>query len=681
MNGTETSETLHYRNTEVGRDHPLSGVLGEVAAQSQRIELQGLNEAEVRRLIEARAGQAPSPQLASVMHARTEGNPLFVGEFVHLIASDTSADPAETVAASLPPVLRDALRLRCSRLTKSCQVVLSAAAVIGRDFTLDILARGTGAESLGPSPPAALLDILDEAIAARLVDSVPDRPGHYRFLHGLFRDSLYDDLASAERITLHHRIGRAIEELRSSQIEPHLVVLSHHFGKAAAGGLREVARKAFEYAVKAAARAAEQLAYEEAAVQYTAALHLLDSASFADQEPDAIDRQRTDLLIGLGEARARAGEIPKARADLLEAARLARMRRASDQLARAALGCTALGDVDAGTDIELSSLLDGALDLLGASDSAQRVRLLGRLAVELYYTPASHARRLALTREAVAMAERLGDPWLLVVALCDTRFALLAPDKVEERRKTADRIIELTERAGLKERALDGHLFRLVDYLQMGDMAAVDTELRASAQLARELRRPFYLWRVAVLRAMRVHLEGRFEEAEQLVHEAFALGQRAQSSNAFLVFALQLFQLRRDQGRLDEVEPAVRDVAERYPALPALRCGLAFLYGELGREVEARVEFERLAARNFSDLPRDANWLAALDMLTHVCVFLGDAVRARVLSASRPAAHSLLSPPNRPPGLWCGRPPTNRLPPCASTGVSRSRVKAPCACS
>jgi tetratricopeptide (TPR) repeat protein len=632
-----------YRDTEVGREHPLSVVLGEVAAQNQSIELQGLSEDDVGRLIEAHGGQAASPQLAAVLHARTEGNPLFVGEFVRLITSGADCDASERIAALLPRGVRDAIHLRCGHLSQDCQLVLSAAAVIGRDFDLDVLARVAGAEVLGSGPVPGFFAVLDEAVAAGLVSVVTGALGQCRFPHVLVPDTLYDDLASSKRIALHCQIGRALEELRGAQVESHLAVLAYHFGKATAGGLKEVTHKAIEYAVKAGERAAGQLAYEEAAAQYMAALHLLDSANLANERPHAIVRQRADLLIALGEAQGRAGEIPKARASLLEAARLARTQGVSDQLARAALGCTALGDVDASIDIESSSLLEEALAGLSADDSAQRVRLLGRLAAELYYSPASHERRRALSRQAVEMAERLGDASLLGIALCDTRSALLGPDNIEERGAIADRIIVLTEQSGSKERALDGHLWRLVDCSGMGDIAAVDMELHICAQRAEDLRRPFYLWRVAVLRAMRAHIEGRFDEADRLVHEALAAGQRAHSSNFFLIYALQVFQLRRDQGRLDEVEPTVREMADRYPTVPALRYGLASLYAELGREPEARAEFERLAAKNFGDLPRDANWTGALDKLAQVCVFLGDVERAAVLyEMLLPFAHHIV---------------------------------------
>jgi len=130
---------------------------------------------------------------------------------------------------------------------------------------------------------------------------------------------------------------------------------------------------------------------------------------------------------------------------------------------------------------------------------------------------------------------------------------------------------------------------------------------------------------------MRALLEGRFADAERLAQQALALGQRVQNQTTNLIFGVQLWTLRREQGRLQEVEAALRGVIAQYPTLPAWRCALIFLHGELGRLDETRAAFEQLAAHDFSDLPRDAFWLIALTLLAEVCTVLADAPRAATL--------------------------------------------------
>ena len=105
------------------------------------------------------------------------------------------------------------------------------------------------------------------------------------------------------------------------------------------------------------------------------------------------------------------------------------------------------------------------------------------------------------------------------------------------------------------------------------------------------------------------------EEAERLAQETLAIGQRGQAENALHYYAQSMFNIRREQGRLAEVEGAVRGFIELYPAIPAWRSALALLLVELGRPEEARAEFERIAGGHFSDIPRDANWLIAITLL------------------------------------------------------------------
>jgi hypothetical protein len=96
---------------------------------------------------------------------------------------------------------------------------------------------------------------------------------------------------------------------------------------------------------------------------------------------------------------------------------------------------------------------------------------------------------------------------------------------------------------------------------------------------------------------------------------------------------MAMFNIRREQGRLAEVEDAVARFIEIYPAVPAWRCTQALMHVELGRAEQAREAFESVAAAGFDTLPRDANWLIAVTLLAEVCGALGDADRAGELQA------------------------------------------------
>ena len=82
--------------------------------------------------------------------------------------------------------------------------------------------------------------------------------------------------------------------------------------------------------------------------------------------------------------------------------------------------------------------------------------------------------------------------------------------------------------------------------------------------------------------------------------------------------------LRREQGRLDEVEELVRCSARDYPTYPAYRCALAQMAAELGYTAEAREALEDLAADDFSILPLDEDWLVSMSLLAETATTLGD---------------------------------------------------------
>ncbi len=478
---------------------------------------------------------------------------------------------------------------------------------MGREFNLNVL------EPLGEVSGDHLLEILEEAVAARVITEVPRLIGHYSFSHALIRETLYDELSTTRRVRLHRRIGEALEQLYGQTKGPHLAELAYHFFQAAPGGDID---KAIHYAVSAAERATSLLAYEEAAGHYERALEALELKEHGDEE------QRGDLLLALGDAQTQSGNTTKARETFQQAAEVARKRGAPEPLARAALGVGAsftgvLGRVD---ELQVS-LLREALSALGEADSALRAKLLAYLSVALYYSP---ELRVPLSQQAVEMARRVGDSAAMVIALYSRHTALAGAVNVEERLAVATEILRIAETAGNKEMALRAHYRRLLDLLELGEIPAADEEIEAYARLAGELRQPRYLWYTPFFRASRALLEGRFAECERLGQEALTIGQGAQDQTALLFYGTQMNVLRVNQGRAaDQVAP-IKAWLEKYPMIPGNRATLAYVYSHLRLRAEARQMFEEAAAKEFADLPRDGSWITVFASLTYTCHFLGD---------------------------------------------------------
>ena len=609
-----------YRDVDPTVRDPLASTLAELAREqvTHRVALGGLTLEDVARFVELDAGAIPVPGLIAALHAETEGNPLFLGEVVRLLAAEgrlAEVDTRTLFTLGIPQGVREVIGRRLGRLSAECIRVLTLASVLGRDFGLDVLS--TLSELSGDE----LLDVLDEAVAARVVSAVPETHGRLRFAHALIRETLYDGLTTPRRVQLHRRASEALEAAYGSDPEPHLAELAYHFFEAAPGG---DAQKALGYALRAGESAVKLLAYEEAARLYKLALQALDLTQPVDRVT------RCELLLSLGDALARGGSTPEAKTAFLAAADVARSAQLPEHLARAALGRGGrFVWLRAGSDERLVPLLEEALQALGETESTLRVRLLARLAGALR-DQASLEPRASLSGQAVEIARRLGDKETLAYALSGRFTAIWGPD-IEELAEIAEEVTRLAEETEDPEAALQACWLRHIAWLTLSETERVATIADEYRALAQELKQPSHQWYVAVMRSVWALFRGEFGEAEQLVDEAQQFGRRAQSWDAGCSYRLSLFILRREQGRLNEIEGLIKASVGEYAGYRVFRCLVVLLECELGRDSEAQHGLEELAAESFAALPRDSEWLFCLCVLAEVAARLHDHDRASIL--------------------------------------------------
>jgi DNA-binding SARP family transcriptional activator len=610
-----------YRDTEPRRE-ALNTAVAEIRREpvTRYIRLGGLDADEVATVVELLAGSRPSPELAKAVHRETEGNPLFVVELVRLLAAEGRL---EEVAAApwrrrIPQGIREVIGHRLRQLSDDCKQLLSVASVLGREFRLDALER------VSNRAREEVLDRLDEAQAARVVTDTPTGRDRLRFSHALIRDSLYGDLAGAERLRLHRRAVESLEELYQAEREQNLAELAYHALEAVPAG--EVDR-AIDYARRAGDQAAGLLAYEEAGRLFRMALEALALKLAADEGT------RCELLLALGDAEARGGDVPAAQQTFLEAAGVASELDAPEQLARAALGYGGRWIwFRAGKDTHLIPLLEDALEQLPEGDSELRVMLMARLAGALRDHPVPE-RRSALTTEALEIARRVGEPRTLAHAIGGTYSAFSWPRDTDAWLKMAHELIRLSDQMGDKEQAFFGHFHAFGAYMIKGDVSAADREYTETATLAQELRQPSQTWVSWIEEATQNLLAGRIGRAEEIAQRASEIGSHAQGLDAtyWYVINLQGWSLRREQGRLPEILPLLETYVAEHPGVFIFRCLLASVYSELGREGDARRELDRLAAEHFENLEVGTEWFLGAAVLAWVCAILDDAERARGL--------------------------------------------------
>ena len=550
--------------------------------------------------------------LAEAVQERTDGNPFFVGEVVRLLASEGNLTSGGSAAElQIPQGVREVIGRRLDRLSDETNGALRVAAVIGRDFDEELVWR------VADMRPEQLMTAATEAIAERLVTDLSDR--HYSFAHALVRDTLYEELSPPKRSALHERTGLAIEEICGGNVEERLGELAHHFLEAAPRG--DLA-KAIDYAQRAGEQDMEQLAYEDAVDVYGRALEVLELMD----EPD--EALRCSLLLSLGGAEAKSARVADARDAFERAADSARRLDDADSLVGAAIGIAMMSDAGR-LDEKLLALLDESLEWIGPERTARRAALLSAKSAEMYWVDNDLTESTRLVDEAIEIAREVDAPASLAAALQRKIFIPAGPNAPRERLRLADEILELGEATGNREAVLRAHGYRLWQFLELADMEAVDRELSLYARLADELRMPEHSWLTIALRGMRTLLDGDIDGAERLAGEARRAGQRAEQPVAEQFYGIQMTQIRSLQGRAGELLPAVRELAEQFPGIPAWRGGVVTLAARSGDVELARRELERFAGDDFSAIPRDVNWSAAMSLLGEAIALIGDVDRAQ----------------------------------------------------
>lgn len=603
--------------TDEPMPRPLDEVIEDVRRSATVVALPPLREVDIASLLEV-AGMRGDPELVTLIRNRTGGNPFFVTELLRWVAVDRAGGGQlrDVFAGSVPARVAEQVQHRIARLPGPVAAAVAMAAVIGAEGDTRTLAAALGTEV------AAVVELLEQARAARLLD--PAAPGRWMFAHDLVRDAVYRGLGEVEQARSHVAVVEALEAGAATPAP----VLAHH--ALSAQPLLD-AERTVALATRAGEAALSHYAYEEAVHWFEQALRMVPLDAAADR--------RAEIQVLLGEACRQAGEIERARSAFLEAA-----RTTGDPplLTRAALGYADPG-ADLGIafrtdDLMTTVLHDRALAAQPETESVTMALLEARLASLLYFSDdPGRARQLASS--ALERAHRLGDVRALVAATAVTHDAFVVGQTDLDRQLAgSEQLVGWALRSGSAADLLTAYRARVVDLLAAGDMSALDREVAAFRRVAAPLRSPGYQWWLEIWSAMRALLEGRLDGAEAQALAAFGVGERSFPSLAMINFSFLLFFLRREQGRLAEMEDATRDYVAAYPDVPAIRVGLAFLLAELGRLDEAGVRVAAIVDELGLERLHDRNWPASWFQLARVAAVLGD----------RDLARLLLRPSNRP---------------------------------
>ena len=614
-----------YRDSDLAREHPLIPLLADLHREHgvERVKLTGLASADVLTLMEAAAGhelERAGRRLAEEITRETAGNPFFAVELLrHLTESGAIEQQdggqwrlvGEVSELGLPQSVREVIDRRVDRLDGEARTALSAASVIGREFEITLLLEVLGIDE------GRLLELLEQAVAASLLQESMEHAGRFAFTHALVEHSLYEDLGATRRALLHRKVAQALEKQFGDEPDERLGELAAQWTAAVVSTDID---KAVHYSRRAAEHALAQLAPDEAVRLYGQALELYDQAPLRDRS------LRCELLIGLGEAQRQTGR-PEHRQTLLDASVLARELGDTDRLARAVLANTRgyyslLGSVD----VERVEALEAAAKALPDGDS-RRSQVLALLAGELHHA-GEPGRCRELAAEALEIARAAGDPSALAYVLNHAAWAIEAPDTLPQRKQMVDELLELAGTLDDPRLSFLAAVGRVNIGMAVGSGSQVASGLATVRALADAVAEPTMRWTRLMQESTVALTRGELQAAEEWAVKAFEAGTASGQPDALTFFGGQLAAVRLFQGRLAELVEQLVEFAGEADSVAAWRAGAAIALIESGHEDEARA---LALAENFGGVPWDKSWSIATLFWADACARLRLADRAAEL--------------------------------------------------
>ena len=606
-----------YRDSELSLAPQLVEMLGALRRHEgvSRIELQGLDEPGVVSFIETAFGSGLDDaglRLARAIYDETDGNPFFVNEVLSHLSEQGgvydectdrfTADDSD-VRVALPKSVRDVIRARIVRLGPVTDRMLSLAAVIGRDFDLDLLARASRTSE------EALLDTLEVAATAALVHELGDASGLYCFTHALIQHTMYQELGPNRRAEAHRIVAQALEELCGDRPRPRIGELARHWLLAPQPKNLD---KAVQYSRQAGDAAMGDLAPANAVGYYTQALALLSKSKSLDLDLEL------DVAIGLGSAQRQSGE-PKFREILLDAARRAADIGDTERLVAAALALswTPMGTFDA----EKVEILETALKRI-PSDRIDRALLLAHLSKELTYGVPLDRRR-AVTEEAFSIAEALDDDATIIRVFVDAMHPVLIPSLIDQLVIQSRDVLLRAERLGDPALLFWAAARRRVASGCVGDIDEVDRCLAIEEGLVEQLGTLNLKWVHTCGLACRALVAGDTEQAERMATEGLKFGTEASEPVAAAWFAAQLVNVHRQRGTLGELIPFVEETIAQLPEMPVFVARLALAFTQEDQVDQAHRLLTEFTATG-CDLPADNLWMTSIACWAEVAMECGD---------------------------------------------------------
>jgi TolB-like protein/class 3 adenylate cyclase/tetratricopeptide (TPR) repeat protein len=589
-----------------------------------QLNLDRLSRRDSVEMIVQLTGGKPLPDgVLDQMVAKTDGVPLFIEELTKTIVQggqlrDTGARyelNRPLPAISIPDTLQDSLLSRLDRLKQEVKEIAQIASAIGREFQRHLLAL------IAAKPDTELLVALGDLTAADIILPAPGSGSDgdaFLFRHALIQDIAYQSMLVARRRQLHGRIAEALERHYADVVERQPELIAQNLASS------DHPERAIHYWKLAGERALARAAVKEALAHAEAGLRLVETAAADSERERAV--QTIPLLLIRAQAEFGLGGLQSI-STYQRVAQMARTHNLPAFLVQAALEA-AVTVTYVGKPGVAISLLEEALAANDPGDSLERCRLLSRLTNCLRIS-GSFERADEIASAARALALRINDESSLILLLgCELMHVGANPLPIEqfpERRRVLDEIERLSGRvrmpAGYEIDADEvARAYALCAYLEIGDYAGFEAD-RAKKGHRRTAHGFSFTWLILCLDALAGILVGDFAEAELKAGQAARLADSLEVNLPTGVYGMQMFTIRREQGRLAEVAPVLKRLVDQNPEDSTWRPGLMLIASDLGFEAPALANLERIVDGGFA-IPADGKRLVTWTYIAEVAARL-----------------------------------------------------------
>lgn len=603
-----------HRDADVSRRTPLLDTLGGLSRDSdvQRVHLSGLSQTAIGEVAQRLCAVNLSESALNMIYRRTDGNPLFAIELIKVLIDESPDAEISAIATRIPAGVHETIGRRLIRLSAECNKLLCVAAVHGRQFTAREIAA-----TMGQDLPRVLSG-LEPAVLAGIVQPIGTDSGSYQFTHSLIRETIYEDLSTVDRLSLHERAGDALTSLHSKHVEPALTRIAHHYHEAAALG---DAAKAVTFALRAAESAIRIGAYEDAVLHYDRVIEALE------RNGSSHDERLARAYILKGSALRQLGQIQPSIEVLLEAVNRTRILGNAELLVDVLVF---LAMVTRHVDQQhFVPLLLRALALLPEVDSVPRAKALATLAfAKRSMTDKSQLKVLA--DDALGMASRCCDATARSACYQLAIMALRGdPESLNRRLQLGQDYIAVARSTSSVDLLADAYHWQALNYLESGQIEELE-ELLEHYDSVSAARFGLHQYQARTHRVTLALLRGDWSNLESRIEGLLDLGMKTRREDADGVSGAQMFALNRDLGRLHALAPHVKKIAMG-STLRIWEPGLMLMCAEIGMLAEARRIFERLAEADFRAISRDDMYVTCLVFCAETCCILEDSNRAAAL--------------------------------------------------